>query len=227
MLIKTFGSAVYGIDATTITVEVNCNQGTKFYLVGLPDNAVKESQQRLMAAFKNTGFRMPGKKIVVNMSPADIRIRQTLHAGLTSKLMETLRLFKAAQLAYEEKTEGKIRRQMRFVLEASNATLGDTKDLEALLEPFLEQTAVCCRRALGDSELEAEDLDAVVLVGGSTRIPAVRALAAEIFGREPNLSQHPDEAVALGGTKRVSRPSRGSPCIAESRGRNASQNGLL
>lgn len=73
MLIKTFGSAVYGIDATTITVEVNCDNGTKFFLVGLPDNAVKESQQRLAAAFKNTGYRMPGKKITVNMAPADIR----------------------------------------------------------------------------------------------------------------------------------------------------------
>ena len=69
-----------------------------------------------------------------DLSPADIRIRQTLHAGLTSKLMETLRLHKAAQLVYKEQTEEKLRRQMRFVLEASNATLGDKKDLEALLE---------------------------------------------------------------------------------------------
>ncbi len=73
MLIKTFGSAVFGINATTITVEVNCDAGTKFFLVGLPDNAIKESQQRLMAAFKNVGYRMPGMKIVVNMAPADIR----------------------------------------------------------------------------------------------------------------------------------------------------------
>jgi magnesium chelatase family protein len=73
MLIKTFGSAVFGINATTITVEVNCDTGTRFYLVGLPDNAIKESQQRLLAAFKNVGYHMPGKKIVVNMAPADIR----------------------------------------------------------------------------------------------------------------------------------------------------------
>lgn len=73
MLVKTFGSAVYGISATTITVEVNCDVGTRFYLVGLPDNAVKESQQRLLAAFKNIGMKMPGRKIVVNMAPADIR----------------------------------------------------------------------------------------------------------------------------------------------------------
>lgn len=73
MLIKTFGSAVYGVNATTITVEVNTSKGGKFYLVGLPDNAVKESQQRIDAALKNTGFRWPGFRIIVNMAPADIR----------------------------------------------------------------------------------------------------------------------------------------------------------
>lgn len=73
MLVKTYGCAVYGINATTITVEVNCSQGTKFFLVGLPDNAVKESQQRIEAALKNIGFKMPGMKTTVNMAPADIR----------------------------------------------------------------------------------------------------------------------------------------------------------
>ncbi len=73
MLVKTYGSAVYGINATTITVEVNVGQGSKFFLVGLPDNAVKESQQRMEAALKNIGFKLPGKRVVVNMAPADIR----------------------------------------------------------------------------------------------------------------------------------------------------------
>jgi magnesium chelatase family protein len=73
MLVKTYGCAVYGINATTITVEVNCSQGMKFFLVGLPDNAVKESQQRIEAALKNIGFKMPGMKTTVNMAPADIR----------------------------------------------------------------------------------------------------------------------------------------------------------
>ena len=72
-LVKTFGSTVQGVDATTITVEVNVSQGMKYFLVGLPDNAVKESQQRIEAALKNNGFRMPRKKIVINMAPADIR----------------------------------------------------------------------------------------------------------------------------------------------------------
>ncbi|MFN5371905.1 MAG: magnesium chelatase domain-containing protein, partial [Bacteroidia bacterium] len=73
MLTKVYGSAVNGINATTITVEVTVVQGIKFFLVGLPDNAVKESQQRIESALLQNGFRMPGKKIVVNMAPADIR----------------------------------------------------------------------------------------------------------------------------------------------------------
>ncbi|WP_140937088.1 YifB family Mg chelatase-like AAA ATPase [Sphingobacterium lumbrici] len=73
MLVKTFGSAVYGIEATTINVEVNISTGTKYYIVGLPDNAVKESWQRIESAIMAIGFRMPRQKIVVNLAPADIR----------------------------------------------------------------------------------------------------------------------------------------------------------
>jgi magnesium chelatase family protein len=73
MLVKTFGSAVYGISATTVTVETNINPGANFFLVGLPDSAVKESQQRINAALKNIGYKIPGKSIVINMAPADIR----------------------------------------------------------------------------------------------------------------------------------------------------------
>ena len=73
MLVKTFGSAVFGIDATTITIEVNVSAGIKFFLVGLPDNAVKESHYRIEAALKNIGYKIPGKKFIINMAPADIR----------------------------------------------------------------------------------------------------------------------------------------------------------
>ena len=73
MLVKTFGSTVQGVNAAIITVEVNVTQGAKYFLVGLPDNAVKESQQRIEAALKNNGFKMPRQKIVVNMAPADLR----------------------------------------------------------------------------------------------------------------------------------------------------------
>lgn len=73
MLVKVYCSTVAGIDARTITVEVNLSAGMGFTLVGLPDNAVKESQQRIIAALENNRFKMPGRKMVVNMAPADIR----------------------------------------------------------------------------------------------------------------------------------------------------------
>jgi magnesium chelatase family protein len=74
MMVKTQGSAVYGINAHTITIEVNVTpDGAKFFLVGLPDNAVKESWTRITTAFKNNGYQFPRKKVVVNMAPADIK----------------------------------------------------------------------------------------------------------------------------------------------------------
>ncbi len=73
MMIKTFAAAVHGIDATTITVETDVTQGIKFFLVGLPDSAVKESQQRIESALRLNDFKWPRKKIVINMAPADIR----------------------------------------------------------------------------------------------------------------------------------------------------------
>ncbi|MCB2409548.1 YifB family Mg chelatase-like AAA ATPase [Hymenobacter lucidus] len=73
MLTKTYGSAVQGVNANTITIEVVVSQGTNFYVVGLPDNAIKESQQRVESALKMRGYRMPRTKVVVNMAPADIR----------------------------------------------------------------------------------------------------------------------------------------------------------
>lgn len=73
MLVKTFASAVFGIDAEIITVEVNVSKGINFYLVGLPDNAVKESKQRVETAIRSLDYNWPGKRIVINMAPADIR----------------------------------------------------------------------------------------------------------------------------------------------------------
>lgn len=73
MLFKTYGYAVNGIEAIKIIIETNITQGVNFFLVGLPDSAVKESQQRIQAALKNINYRMPGKQITINMAPADIR----------------------------------------------------------------------------------------------------------------------------------------------------------
>ncbi|WP_322932395.1 YifB family Mg chelatase-like AAA ATPase [Bacteroides sp. CG01] len=73
MLIKVCGAAIQGIDATIITIEVNSSRGCMFYLVGLPDSAVKESHQRIISALQVTGYKMPTSNIVINMAPADIR----------------------------------------------------------------------------------------------------------------------------------------------------------
>ena len=73
MLVKVYGSAVFGIEATTITVEVNIDKGIGYHLVGLPDNAVRESSYRISAALSNNDYKLPGKKIIINMAPADIR----------------------------------------------------------------------------------------------------------------------------------------------------------
>jgi magnesium chelatase family protein len=73
VLVKTFGSAVYGIEAITITIEVNILAGTKYFVVGLADAAIKESYFRIESALKSCGFRMPRQQVVVNMAPADIR----------------------------------------------------------------------------------------------------------------------------------------------------------
>lgn len=73
MLVKVLAAAIQGINATLVTIEVNALRGIKFYLVGLPDNAVKESQQRINSALHHNGMRFPSKQIIVNMAPADIK----------------------------------------------------------------------------------------------------------------------------------------------------------
>lgn len=73
MLIRTYSCALMGVAAVPITVEVNIDAGVNFFLVGLPDSAVKESQHRIDSALKNYNYKIPGKKIVINMAPADIR----------------------------------------------------------------------------------------------------------------------------------------------------------
>ena len=73
MLVKTYGSAVFGVDALTITIEVSIGGGNKYHIVGLPDNAIKESLRRIESAIQSAGLKMPRQKIVINLAPADIR----------------------------------------------------------------------------------------------------------------------------------------------------------
>ena len=73
MLVKIFSASVQGLQASTVTIEVNATRGVRFVLVGLPDSAVKESYERITAAIENSGYTFPGYQITVNMAPADVR----------------------------------------------------------------------------------------------------------------------------------------------------------
>ena len=78
MLVKTYSSTLLGIQSTTITIEVNLGTGINFYMVGLPDNAVRESHQRIKSAFKNNELKFPGREITINMAPADLKKEGTV-----------------------------------------------------------------------------------------------------------------------------------------------------
>ena len=73
MLVKTYGSAIVGVNAMPVTVEVSLGDGVGFFMVGLPDSAVKESAQRIASAFEEMGFKVPGKRFTVNLAPADLK----------------------------------------------------------------------------------------------------------------------------------------------------------
>jgi len=73
MLVKTFASAVFGISATTVSVEVNLGSGVVFQLVGLPDSSVRESYSRIRTALQNSNFKFPSRGITINLAPADLR----------------------------------------------------------------------------------------------------------------------------------------------------------
>lgn len=72
MLVKTYGCAICGVGATLVTIEVNVSSGIEYMLVGLPDNAVRESKHRIESAINQSSMRFPGRKIVINMAPADL-----------------------------------------------------------------------------------------------------------------------------------------------------------
>ena len=73
MLVKVYGSAVFGVEATTITIEVNIVKGIGYHLVGLPDIAIKESNFRIAAALQNTGYKIPGKSLSIWLLPICVK----------------------------------------------------------------------------------------------------------------------------------------------------------
>lgn len=100
MLAKSYGSSVYGVDANVITIEVNVSQGMRFHMVGLPDNAIKESEHRIDAAIKYSGYKMPRQKIVVNLAPADVK-----KEGSSYDLPIALGILKGSEQIFTEELE--------------------------------------------------------------------------------------------------------------------------
>jgi molecular chaperone DnaK len=125
---------------------------------------------------------------------------RALAAHLAPAGADPARFLEAAEAAKKRLSEAESTRVELPFYDGSHSFAAEVTraELEKLARPLLDRTRSHCLRALADAGLQASDLDEVILVGGSTRMPLVRRTVAEIFGREPNLSQHPDEAVALG-----------------------------
>src|SRR5574344_240240 len=121
MLVKSFGSAVHGIDAITITIEVTSTQGIKFHIVGLPDNAIRESQQRIESALRETGYHWPKKKVIINMAPADIR-----KEGSAYDLPIAMGILAASEQVKSEKLE-------RFVIMGELSLDGSLQPIKGVL----------------------------------------------------------------------------------------------
>lgn len=127
-------------------------------------------------------------------APKDAPVYEALPIATQVRLIEAAETAKR-KLSAEESASV----ELPFVWEQHSLRVELARaELEQRLRPWAARTRVHCLRALSDARLEAAGLDEVILVGGSTRMPLVRRLAAEIFGREPNVSQNPDEAVAMG-----------------------------
>jgi len=124
------------------------------------------------------------------------KLQTHVDAALVARLHEEA---EAAKIRLSTETETKV--EIPFAKgEQSFSTVVTRAELEILAKPFVQKTRGSCLRSLSDAKLKPADLDDVILVGGQTRMPMVRALVQEIFGREPNTSANPDEAVALGAT---------------------------
>ncbi|MBC6401708.1 MAG: YifB family Mg chelatase-like AAA ATPase [Ekhidna sp.] len=166
MLAKTYGSAVYGVDAYKITVEVDVGQGTKFFMVGLPDSAVKESEQRVESSIKHLGFRMPRQKVVVNLAPADIR-----KEGSAYDLPIALGILKASEQISAEKLD-------RYLIMGELALDGELRPIKGALPIAIEARKNEFRGFILPKEnaSEAAIVDGLEIIGVSTIDEAIRHL---------------------------------------------------
>lgn len=164
---------------------------------GTFDLSILELNNGLFEVLATNGNTQLGGDDIDNAILADARFQLS---GLTPELRARLR--EAVVLAkHRLSSEGQVSIDIPFFHEGKSFSTELTRgELNRLARPVVERTRYHCRRALADAKLDAQDIEEVILVGGVTRMPMVREFVAECFGREPNTSQNPDEAVALGAT---------------------------
>jgi magnesium chelatase family protein len=192
MFIKTYSSAVFGISATTIQVEVNIDIGINFHLVGLPDIAVRESHQRIKAAFRNNKLHFPGKEVTINLSPADIRKEGSVFdlpiaigiLAVTNQVKET-RLSELLLLG-ELSLDGSIQRTKGVLAIALQAKAEGFKGLIVPLENAPEAAIVQGLEIYGVKNI----LEVISLLNGKSTIlptPAIDPAAFEQLATQSNL----------------------------------------
>jgi magnesium chelatase family protein len=169
MLIKTYASSVHGINADIITIEVNISVGIKCSIVGLADNAVKESQQRIESALKNNGFHWPGKKIVINLAPADIK-----KEGSAYDLPMAIGLLAASEQLSCELLE-------KFVIMGELSLDGSLQRLRGGLPMAIRARDEGFRGLIlpEDNALEAAVVDGLEVIGARTLLQVVSYLKGE------------------------------------------------
>lgn len=169
MLAKTYGSAVQGVDAYKITIEVNVGQGTKFFMVGLPDSAVKESEQRVESAIKYFGYRMPRQKVVVNLAPADIR-----KEGSSYDLPIALGILKASEQIVAEELE-------KYVIMGELSLDGILRPIKGALPIAIEARKNGFKGFILPKEnaSEAAIVDGLEIIGVETISQAIKHLEGE------------------------------------------------
>jgi magnesium chelatase family protein len=205
MLAKTYGCAVFGVDARKITVEVSVGQGTRFWMSGLPDSAIKESEHRIESAVKQFKFFMPREKTVVNLAPADIR-----KEGSAYDLPISLCVLKASDQISTEKLE-------EFVIMGELALDGTLRPIKGVLPIAIQARKEGFKGFIlpKDNEREAaivDDLDiygvgnlkeAVDFLEGKLPLEPVRVDAKEIFAAQ--LNQYDTDFTDVQGQENIKR----------------------
>ncbi len=189
MLVKAFSAAVFGIEAVTVTIEVDVTRGVRYMLVGLPDAAVKESQQRIESALRAVGLRWPGRQVIINMAPADIR-----KEGSSYDLPLAVGILAASEMAPGGRLEG-------MLITGELSLDGAVKPVRGVLPMALQARAAGFSGMMVPAEnaREAAVVDGIDVYGvtslaevisymlGETSLHPLRVDISELFSREANM----------------------------------------